>query len=120
MLRRGLGHSHPKEVGRPDEGAITARLCTHSPTAGMGHIVHQARAPRGMRNMMSKAHQTIQTKMMEKLALPTGVPKRPVRMTRVKIKRFGKMRANGKARWVSRGFTRGRRRRSNRRSSGGA
>jgi hypothetical protein len=51
-----------------------------------------------MSSMTSRAHQTIHTKMMEKFALPTGVPRKPVRMTRVKTKRLGKISTNGNAR----------------------
>jgi hypothetical protein len=47
-----------------------------------------------MSSRMRSAHQTIQTKMIEKFGFPTGVPKRPVRMISEKKNRFGMMSAN--------------------------
>src|SRR3972149_6094753 len=77
ILRRDFGQTLPRVKGeRPLRSIREPRRCAHSPIAGMGHMVHQARAPTGMSSMMSRAHQTIHTKMMEKLALPTGGPKR--------------------------------------------
>jgi len=44
--------------------------------------VHHNRPPNGTSKTITSAHQTIQTKMMAKLLLPTGVPRRPARMAR--------------------------------------
>src|SRR3990170_1023617 len=88
MFRSFDGHFSLSPSKLPTRRDTKAPRWVHSPTAGMGQVVHQKRAPNGIRAMIRRAHQTIQTKMIEKLALPTDVPNSPVRITTTKKKRL--------------------------------
>jgi hypothetical protein len=76
ILRRRLGQRLPKPNPLP-VGSRRAPLCSQSPGAGIGQILHQPRPNSGTATNISKAHQAIQTKMIPKFRLPTGVPHNP-------------------------------------------
>ena len=83
MPRRRWGQRLPKPQRLP-WGPSSAPRWSHSPGIGSGHRLHQARPPSGIKASLSAVHHAIQTKMMAKLAPPTGVPNSPTRIVKTK------------------------------------
>lgn len=87
--RRRAGHLRPRLQPPLREGRLlpcgpsSARRCSHSPGLGSGQMLHQDRPPSGMKKSFNAVHHAIHTKMIAKLAPPTGVPSNPARMVKI-------------------------------------